>query len=90
MRFYYQYTKDGLLSVRVHARVKCSGIPSDISQIVTDTALPEGIKKFDPVAKKVIFFKYTYDGEGEVTGMEEDVSIDRVTIPDADIFIKEA
>lgn len=88
MTFYYQYDKDGLLTIQISAIVKSSGTPLNVDQIVTDTALPAGIKKFDPVAKEVIFFKDVYDENDERIDIIEDTSIPREKIDDANILQK--
>jgi len=89
MRHYYQYKKDGLLTRQIHVTVKSDGTPLDVDQIVTDTALPEGIKKFDPVTKEVIFYKDIYDENDNVIDTVENTDIPREKIDDVNISTKD-
>jgi len=89
MNFYYQYEKNGLLPRLLNVRVKSSRQPLDAYQIRTDTALPEGIKMFDPVKKEVTFFKNIYDDiDGDIIDTIEDTDIPRQKIDDINILEK--
>jgi len=86
IKHYYQCTDTGDDIIPVYATVGSTNIPTGVYQLVVNSFLQPGIKKFDTITKEVIFYKTTYDENGEVTGIEEDLTISRVTIPDADII----
>ena len=83
MKFYYQYDAGGWMSVIV----KSPGAPLERAQIVSDTSLQEGLKKFDLITKEVIFYKSTYDKDtGEIVEIIEDTTKARISIKDVDIL----
>lgn len=85
MSYYYQYDTDGVIS----AWVKSDGIPQDRAQIVLDTPLHHSYKRFDSVTKEVIFYDRTYNEDtGDLIKMEENTTIPRRTIDDADILTR--
>lgn len=82
MRFYYQYDSDGWIG----AVVKSDNLPVGRAQIASDTALQHGLKRFDTVAKKISFYKTTYNDSDEITGVVKNTDIADKTIKDSDIF----
>jgi len=82
MKNYYQYGADNIIL----ARVKSASAPLNGDQVVSDSPLPHGLKKFDPVTKEVIYLKRTRDQDGNITGSEEDTNIARIEISDANIL----
>ena len=85
MRWYYQYEVDGMLS----ARVKSAGIPLHPNQIILETPLITGIKKFDVVTKEIIYYKNIYDENEEIIDTVEDTDIPRVKINAVNILKKD-
>lgn len=82
MKFYYQYKEDGSIA----ARVKSDKPPLEVSQIVSDIALPHGYKKFDIVTKEIVFLKRILDKEHNVIEVAEDIAISRIKIDDVNIL----